>query len=132
MIAGPLSNVVQATLYMAILKGLIIFHAMAYVPNFVQLFLVLGAIINLCLCLFNLIPLGPLDGHWLVGSFLPEKQRNQWYQFNRSYGYFALMIVVFGGQFFARAGGESPLSFLVSRPAIAIVRRLVPELNLGE
>jgi Zn-dependent protease len=76
-----------------------------------------GVLINLVLCFFNLIPLGPLDGHWLVGLLLPEKQRLYWYRFNRTVGMFALLILIFGSQIipqFRSSGGI--LIFLFGAP----------------
>lgn len=75
--------------------------------SFVEVFLVLGVLINLGLCIFNLIPIGPLDGHWLVGTFLPEQTRIKWYMFNRGPGMFLFII-------FALMPAGSPLDLFGS------------------
>ena len=57
-------------------------------------FLLIGVIVNVSLAVFNMIPLGPLDGHWIVGAFLPEPMRTQWFQFNRGIGSFVFLALV--------------------------------------
>lgn len=51
-----------------------------------QLILIFLAQINLLLMLFNLIPLGPLDGHYIMEWLLPPRLSHQYSQFNRAYG----------------------------------------------
>lgn len=64
------------------------------------LFSLIGLLVNVGLMLFNLIPIGPLDGHWILGAFLPDRQRNQWYQFNRGIGALIFLAIIFiPGQF---------------------------------
>jgi Zn-dependent protease len=100
-IAGPLSNLAQAVIYAAFLR--ILPHlgpqvALSLIgdskPSFLYWVLVLGVIENLGLMLFNLIPFGPLDGHWLLGLLLPEPARTRWFQFNRQVGIFGVFILV--------------------------------------
>jgi Zn-dependent protease len=100
-IAGPISNVVQAVVYAIVLRILIktapgILFAGG--STFLGLFLILGVAINLSLAIFNMFPLGPLDGHWLLGLLLPEKARFKWFQWNRQYGQFALIATILIGQ----------------------------------
>lgn len=109
--AGPISNVIQAGIYALILRMLLM--SQSPISTFVQALLFYGVLINLSLCFFNLIPLGPLDGHWLVGQLLPEKQRYQWYRFNRAYGGMVLIGVVLLGQ----ASQFSPIRYLIG-PAV--------------
>ena len=56
-----------------------------------QFFFLFLAQINLLLMLFNLIPLGPLDGHYILPYFLPRPLA-QWYRYyNARYGHFLLL-----------------------------------------
>jgi len=50
-----------------------------------------GVLINVVLALFNLIPLPPLDGSWILSRFLPPETR-AWYENLRRYG----MLIVVG------------------------------------
>ena len=61
--------------------------------------MIAGVNVNLALMFFNLIPLGPLDGHWLVGQFLPEPQRYRWNLWNAQMGTYILFGLIFIGQF---------------------------------
>jgi Zn-dependent protease len=62
--------------------------------------LLIMAQLNLLLMLFNLIPLGPLDGHYIMSWFLPSRAGYQYDQFNLRYGnmiFLALIILSIAG-----------------------------------
>ncbi len=59
-----------------------------------QTFFVLLAQINLLLMLFNLIPLGPLDGHYILGYLLPSPLDSTYLQFNARYGHFVFLGLI--------------------------------------
>ena len=50
--------------------------------------------INLLLMLFNLIPLGPLDGHYILPHFLSERLAQLYRYYNARYGVWALMGLI--------------------------------------
>ena len=52
----------------------------------VDLFFIIFAQINLLLMTFNLIPLGPLDGHYVLPYFLPRKLSYHYRVLNARYG----------------------------------------------
>lgn len=54
----------------------------------------LFAVVNLLLGVFNLLPIPPLDGSALVERLLPAKWLPSWYKF-RPYGLIVLIILVF-------------------------------------
>jgi Zn-dependent protease len=65
-----------------------------------EIFFTLLAQINLLLMLFNLIPLGPLDGHYILPHFLPKTLAYQYRVFNMRYGtavFLGLIIISFMG-----------------------------------
>ncbi len=68
-LAGPLSNVALAVLFGLVLR----FLPDIFPSSLMPLLLVSIIKINLLLALFNLFPVPPLDGHWLLMTFLPER-----------------------------------------------------------
>jgi Zn-dependent protease len=72
-LAGPLSNLILA--FLSLLVFVFLKH---FIDNASTLYLILGyfiqtfATINISLCIFNLIPIPPLDGSRLLALFLPE------------------------------------------------------------
>lgn len=59
-----------------------------------ETFFVLLAQINLLLMVFNLIPLGPLDGHYILPHFLPVRLARQYREFNARYGTMVFMGLI--------------------------------------
>jgi Zn-dependent protease len=116
-LAGPLSNLVQAMVWAVFLR---LVAAGPEVPTFVSTLLFMGVLINLSLMTFNLIPLGPLDGQWILGSFLPERLRYGWTRFNLQYGGILLLILVFMGQL-----GGFPLLRMIIMPVVIFFFRLL-------
>jgi Zn-dependent protease len=113
-IAGPISNVLQAAIFAMILRTLL--AAGFELQPLVQMMLFTGVIVNVALAVFNMIPLGPLDGHWIFGAFLPDPVRTQWYQFNRGVGSILLLgLVLFPAE-------NGPILSALIKP---IVERLV-------
>lgn len=93
--AGPLINLCQAVVYGLFFRLNLAFGLDPVILAWTEV----GMAINLSLFAFNLIPLGILDGHWLVGLLLPPKQRQSWYAFNHSYGFGILVVIILFGQF---------------------------------
>ena len=56
-----------------------------YNPGVHQLFSII-VIINLVLMVFNLIPLGPLDGHYILPYLLPPRLADLYEELNGQYG----------------------------------------------
>ncbi len=59
-----------------------------------QFFFIFLAKINLLLMLFNLIPIGPLDGHYILPYFLPRSMAMRYRYYNDRYGVYALLALV--------------------------------------
>ncbi|MEH6586239.1 MAG: site-2 protease family protein [Halioglobus sp.] len=60
-----------------------------------KIFFTYLALINLLLMLFNLIPLGPLDGHYIMPYLLPASAAKKYEYYNMRYGsYLFLGLVV--------------------------------------
>lgn len=93
---APLSNLGMAILA-AILLKLMVFALGSSIPIEPYLILQTFISVNVTLFLFNLLPIGPLDGMWVFGTFLPEKTRYYWTKFNLSYGQFIFIgLIIFG------------------------------------
>jgi Zn-dependent protease len=104
-IAGPISNILQAGIWaigfrLALSAGMIDLSSPAGLmgTTFLQSLLFLGVVINISLAIFNMIPLGPLDGMWIFGTFLPERQRYAWTRWNLTTGQFAFLALILLGQ----------------------------------
>lgn len=104
-IAGPLSNLFLALLWAVILRfGLMSsFDPVESTANLAQSggimailakYAFVSILVNVSLFIFNLVPIGPLDGHWLVAELLPERQRIAWLQFCHGPGMWIFLILV--------------------------------------
>jgi len=92
--AGPLMNLliafVSINLYVLGLKlGFPLFQGQAAFTFFSYL-----ATINLLLMLFNLIPIGALDGHYLLPYLLPKPLARQYEYWNSRYGNLLLLGLI--------------------------------------
>lgn len=102
---GPFSNFAQAVLWGILFRLLYggsdpgaIGEAMTGSLGFLPALLVYGVIINLSLCFFNLFPMGPLDGMWIVSTLMREPVRLSWIRFNLGFGSMLLLGLVLLGQ----------------------------------
>ena len=82
--AGPASNILIAIIFGLILRFLPTFLQTTILPELFS-FIVL---INLVLAIFNLLPVPPLDGHWLLLSIIPER----FYAFRNFYLRYGLVL----------------------------------------
>jgi len=114
-IGGPASNFIQAMLFAVLFR----LTAGQEIP-FLSTFMFFGGRINVSLGLFNLLPIGPLDGMWILGTFLPDRARIKWTQFNLQFGGFVFLGLIILGQtwFF-------PLFDMVLGPARRVVTRFM-------
>lgn len=81
--AGPLMNLLLAVLTWNVYLFL---RANGWENAGALTFFTLLAQINLLLMLFNLIPLGPLDGHYMLPHFLPQQMAYRYRVLNARYG----------------------------------------------
>ncbi len=90
--AGPATNIILAVLFGLVLRFL---PTSAISPQFSQL-LSFIVFMNLILAVFNLVPIPPLDGHWFVLTFVPDR----YYQFKQAYlrsGFFIFLLFILYG-----------------------------------
>lgn len=72
---------------------------------------------NLSLMLFNLIPIGPLDGAKILVTFLPDSQAFEFSRFMEQWGSIMLLALVFFGQ--------GLLGMIIGPPMMSIMRLLL-------
>ncbi len=92
-LAGPLSNLLLSILLLFLLKILY------YGDLLSQLsldFLVRASLLSIGLCVFNLIPIPPLDGSKVLFSVLPDRPYQLLMQYER-YGMIVLLVLVMTG-----------------------------------
>ena len=113
--AGPLSNILMAGLFSIFLRILL-----QIFPN-TSLFLPFFYIIefNIALAVFNLLPIGPLDGSKILAGFLSERDANSFYLFLDRFGTILIMLFIL-----PIINGNS-LSYLVIGPIINLFLKLL-------
>lgn len=93
-IAGPASNIALALSFGIILR-LMPLQILQSMPGLLLMFSFIIQI-NIVLALFNLIPIPPLDGSWILFHFIPESL-SQVKTFLQQYGVFILIFFIFFG-----------------------------------
>lgn len=97
-VAGPLSNLILAILAALLLRGMLTLEGEVPFPGWNVLELIaigtMGA--NICLGLFNLIPLYPLDGHHIVREQLSADSQVAFMRWQLRYGRVLLMAIILG------------------------------------
>ena len=124
-LAGPFSNLLMAILAAVPFRmGLVsvaagMTNTRAILPN-PSLILVQFITINLLLCLFNLIPLAPLDGEKILDYFLPPSMAKV-FENIRPYGPVILIVLVLVGPMF----GLDIIGMIIMPPLRALFGLLV-------
>ncbi len=92
--AGPAANLLVAFISMNLyVTGLTAGVGFLQGPG-PEFFFTYLALINLLLMLFNLIPIGPLDGHYILPYFLSRPMALRYLQLNHQYGVYFLLALV--------------------------------------
>lgn len=68
-LAGPASNILLALIFGTALRFLPDVFVSPVIPTLLQIVVVM----NLVLAVFNMMPVPPLDGHWILLTFLPRR-----------------------------------------------------------
>ncbi len=111
-IAGPISNLLLATLVAIIIR---------FTPFVFSVFLTPLILINIGLAVFNLIPVGPLDGQKIIFGILPRDLAYEFQAVMNRYGMLILLFLIF--PFF---GGEAPIMSIITPPIRFLAGILIP------
>ena len=113
---GPLSNILTALVVGLILRAMVPAlhaHPSETMVNVVT-FLAMLTMISIGLAVFNLLPIGPLDGGHILSALLPIDLAKRYDYFMARYGLMVFLgLVMFGSQFLHRIMGP-PRDFLWS------------------
>lgn len=112
--AGPLSNITVAVVASLLLKA-----TLGSGLELASVVLVQLISINLLLAVFNLIPVGPLDGAKIVLALLPPETAIEYEDFMTKYGVLVLALLIFPW-----TGGASPVSQLVT-PIVELISKFL-------
>ncbi len=95
--AGPGMNLLLA---LVVWNAFLLLRAagveVAFTPG-TEMFVVLLVRVNLLLMVFNLLPIGPLDGHYILPHFLPPAAAEAYRRYNARYGVYALLGLILLG-----------------------------------
>jgi Zn-dependent protease len=93
-LAGPLTSLIVGLLFAFLLNfippSLFLNNIAVRIPQLVLVF----ASVNICLAIFNIIPLYPLDGYQIVYTLLPSRQAVQFAK-SAPYGPFIILAIFF-------------------------------------
>lgn len=95
--AGPAINIVAGTCFLILVRLMLGFAGQLYAhPILTPLFELcrIGMLVNFFLAIFNLIPIPPLDGSWILYGFLPPPLSYAYDRF-RPYGFLLLLLLVY-------------------------------------
>jgi Zn-dependent protease len=105
-LGGLIMSLIVGVLSAVILRFLpLSFIPNAYAIRITQLVIVFASV-NICLAIFNLAPIYPLDGYQIVYTLLPSHQAVQFAK-SATYGPFIILGILFLLPFLAQIGGLS-------------------------
>ncbi|HEY3314341.1 MAG TPA: site-2 protease family protein [Bacillota bacterium] len=117
-LAGPATNLVLAFVFY-LLTGIVIRVAPNLSPNVHDL-LVLAAGLNVALAVFNLLPIPPLDGSWVLRALLPWEAARRYDELQRMGPVLLLILVATGGVSLILSPAVSFVNSLIATAAFAI------------
>jgi Zn-dependent protease len=119
---GPLSNLILAVFFALTFRYLVPATGNEFLENVCYL----GVVLNLGLFFFNLLPIGPLDGHWILGALLPQRLSVAYLQWCHRYGGAVLLGILLLDQLvFRRTTGTGILTVTVWKPTEFFAGRLL-------
>ena len=96
--AGPLANLVTAFLSAVVLKILgfaaVNFNIPSYIFEPLYIMTLYSVAINIALCIFNLLPIMPMDGARIIWNFLPRDKAAK-YEATEKYYFLIILVLIF-------------------------------------
>ena len=97
--AGPASNIMIALVTGLALRLVYVYHGIpdrGTLMESVEILLKTTMVVNILLCVFNLLPLFPLDGHHIVREKLPHDRQQPFMDWQMHYGRYVLLGIIAG------------------------------------
>lgn len=120
--AGPISNLLLAAVFGLVIRllGPVTLFSL---PDILTTFLIQMVYLNVLLCVFNLLPLYPIDGWQIVYALLPPDLAVKWEQYRNytTYAFFGLLLI----SLLRIPGIPNVFNILISQPTIAITQFLI-------
>ena len=95
-LAGPAANLIAAYAGALIFYAIGIFAPYNAVVHYILIFFNYYAMINTVLAVFNLVPIPPLDGSKILASFLSDRARFKFYQYQSMLSMVGMVLLVSG------------------------------------
>ena len=92
--AGPMANLIIAIVCYNLFRYGVQSGWSSFTDPSVQQVFNIVVIVNLVLLVFNLIPLGPLDGHYILPYFLPRVVASKYQVLNARYGSYLFLGLI--------------------------------------
>ena len=96
-LAGPMTNFVLSILFFIPLFAFEIMETPPNIPQNFLFFIRTGFYLNIVLAVFNLLPLPPLDGSKILGSFLPDRLYSKFMRLDSRIGFVLLLLLSITG-----------------------------------
>jgi Zn-dependent protease len=124
--AGPLANLV-ITLVCAVLYGLLLRSGRLHDGGAgVSALLRTAIVMNIALCIFNFLPIPPLDGGGVVDGLIPYRFRPAWEQYTQRSAFLLIGLVAANAYVFHGTLFNAPIAFFfqpVERLIMAVAGR---------
>ncbi|MEJ2131132.1 MAG: site-2 protease family protein [Gammaproteobacteria bacterium] len=92
--AGPLMNLLVAAVSWNFYLLMLDLGWLSFANADTAMFFSVLVKVNLLLMVFNLIPIGPLDGHYILPYFLPPAMARRYRQLNAQFGTYAILGLI--------------------------------------
>jgi len=109
-VAGPATNFLLAIIFGLFIRFFSLSESLLILFSLITIY-------NFAWGVFNLVPIPPLDGSWILFAFLPERFSNLKF-FLQQYGFFILLFFIFFGLPWVFNGAQILYSLISGQPFI--------------